>query len=182
MAPIFRDLFLFGFYTGMRKGEVLALRWERVDLAERILRVEETKTGNPLELPVTRQLAAILERRWSARECAPEGIRCWVFPSAVSVSGHLEDLHRYYDEIGDAGGTRFWFHGLRNCFITVAERELMLPRSLTKRLVNHARSSDVTEGYAADWTVEQLREPAQRIADRIDELMDMPTSAYGEAR
>jgi len=37
--------------------------------------------------------------------------------------------------------------------------------------VNHARSDDVTEGYAADWTVEQLREPAQRIADRIDELM-----------
>ena len=60
--------------------------------------------------------------------------------------------------------------GLRNCFITVAERELMLLRSLTKRLVNHARPSDVTEGYAADWTVEQLREPAQRIADRIDEL------------
>ena len=29
----------------------------------------------------------------------------------------------------------------------------------------------MTEGYAADWTVEQLREPAQRIADRIDELM-----------
>ena len=55
-------------------------------------------------------------------------------------------------------------------FITVAERELMLPRSLTKRLVNHARGSDVTESYAADWSVEQLRQPAQRIADRIDEL------------
>ena len=66
----------------------------------------------------------------------------------------------------------FGFHGLRNSFISVAERELLLPRSLTKRLVNHARSDDVTEGYAADWTVEQLREPAQRIADRIDELMD----------
>ena len=47
----------------------------------------------------------------------------------------------------------------------------MLPRSPTKRPVNHARPQDVTEGYAADWTVEQLREPAQRIADRIDELM-----------
>ena len=37
---------------------------------------------------------------------------------------------------------------------------------------------DVTEGYAADWTVEQLREPAQRIADRIDELMapDVPAA------
>ena len=42
---------------------------------------------------------------------------------------------------------------------------------MTKRLVNHARPSGVTEGYAADWTVEQLREPAQRMAYRIDELM-----------
>ena len=43
-------------------------------------------------------------------------------------------------------------------------------------MVNHAQPSDVTEGYAADWTVEQLREPAQRVADRIDELMDGRTS------
>ena len=60
---------------------------------------------------------------------------------------------------------------LRNSFITVAERELMLPPSLTKRLVNHARPNDVTEGYAADWTVAQLRELAQNIADRIEALM-----------
>ena len=52
----------------------------------------------------------------------------------------------------------------------------VLPRSLTKRLVNHARPSDVTEGYAADWTVEQLREPAQRIADRIDALTNAQAS------
>ena len=64
---------------------------------------------------------------------------------------------------------------MRNCFITVAEHDLLLPRSLSKRLVNHARSNDVTEGYAADWTAGQLREPAQRIADRIESLM------YGDA-
>ena len=74
--------------------------------------------------------------------------------------------------ITEAAGTKFWFHGLRNSFITVAERELLLPRSLTKRLVNHSRGSDATEGYAADWTVEQLREPVQRIAGSIDELME----------
>ena len=59
---------------------------------------------------------------------------------------------------------------MRNCFITVAERELML-HALAKRLVNHAPPNDVTEGYAADWTIGQLREPAQRIADRIEALM-----------
>ncbi len=30
---------------------------------------------------------------------------------------------------------------------------------------------DVTEGYAADWAEKQLRAHAQKIADRIDELM-----------
>ena len=86
---------------------------------------------------------------------------------------HVVEPRSHYAGITKAGSAKFWFHALRNAFITVAERELMLPRSLTKRLVNYARPSDVTEGYAADWTVEQLREPAQRIADRIDELMGM---------
>ena len=178
--PALRDIFLIGLYTGMRRGEVVSLRWERVDLERRILRVEETKTGEPLELPVTRQLAAIFERLRSdcGGHTAPSA---WLFPSPKKArAGHVADIARFYEGIGEAAGTRFWFHGLRNAFITVAERELMLPRSLTKRLVNHARPSDVTEGYAADWTVDQLREPAQRIADRIDELSGVaPARAVG---
>ena len=97
------------------------------------------------------------------------GAHRWVFPS-TGTSGHAVELQHLYRRISPAAGTKFWFHGLRNVFITVAERELMLPRSLTKRLVNHARGSDITESYAANWSVDQLREPAQRIADRIDEL------------
>ena len=42
--------------------------------------------------------------------------------------------------------------------------------------MNHAAPNDVTEGYAADWTIRQLREPAQRIADRIEELMEANSS------
>ena len=168
--PVHRDLMLFGLYTGMRRGEIVSLHWDRVDLDAWLFRVEETKTGVPLELPVTRQLGVILARRRANSDAMPADWRGWVFPSLSSKSGHVEELHGHYERIGKVAGTRFWFHGLRNVFITVAERELMLPRWLTKRLVNHARPGDVTEGYAADWTVEQLREPAQRIADRIDEL------------
>ena len=47
----------------------------------------------------------------------------------------------------------------------------MLPASLTKRLVNHAPPNDVTQSYAADWTIGQLREPAQNVADHIEALM-----------
>ena len=70
-----RDALWFGLYTGMRLNEVLPLRWERVDMAGLVFRVEETKTGEPLELPVTPQLAAILERRWAACETLPGSLR-----------------------------------------------------------------------------------------------------------
>ena len=70
-----RDALWYGLYTGMRLNKVLPLRWERVDMAGLVFRVEETKTGEPLELPITRQLAAILERRWAAREALPGSFR-----------------------------------------------------------------------------------------------------------
>ena len=177
IVPATRDIFWCGLYTGLRVSEVFGLRWDRVSLSRRLLRIEETKTGKPLLLPVTRQLAEVLERRradcldGAARDGAGARPRRWVFPSATSASGHVEELFHLYGRISRVAGTKFWFHGLRNAFISVAERELMLPRSLTKRLVNHARGADVTEDYAADWTIRQLREPAQRIADRIEELM-----------
>ena len=179
--PAIRDALWFGLYTGMRRDEVLTLRWERVDMDALTFRVEETKTGVPLALPITTQLAAILERRRIAATDLPEVVREWVFPSPTSATGHVQDPHHLYARIGKAGGAKFWFHGLRNSFITVAERELMLPPSLTKRLVNHARPNDVTQGYAADWTIAQLREPAQRIADRIETLMRLGTSPVDAA-
>ena len=104
-----------------------------------------------------------------------------MFPSEASASGHLESIQHFNARIGEAGGAKFWFHALRNCSITVADRELMLLTSLTKRLVNHAPSQDITEGYAADWTMEQPRDAAQRIADRIAELTLGTGPAYETA-
>ena len=137
-----------------------------------------TKWGNPF---VTLQLAVIFERRRAEAERALflVPLTGWLFPSTKSRSGHIEDVRKFDEANTNATGTKFWFHGLRNSFISVAERELLLPRSLTKRLVNHSRGSDITESHAADWTAEQLREPAQRVADRIDELtsIESPPSA-----
>ena len=66
--PVVRDAFRFGLYTGMRLTEVVALAWSQVDMAAMTVRIDDTKRGEPLEFPVTRQLAAILERRLAERE------------------------------------------------------------------------------------------------------------------
>ncbi len=161
--PVIKDAVYAGLYTGMRLREILWLKWD--DIKDGELTVIETKSGEPLRLPITQQLAEILNRRKTDNDTV------WVFPNADTKSGHYEDLNHIYPTISKAAGTRFWFHALRNCLITIAERDLTIATSLTKRLVNHARPQDVTEGYAADWTVRQLRGPAQAIADRIDALM-----------
>ena len=107
--PAIRDALRFGLCTGMRRDEVLTLRQERVDMDARTFRVEETKTGVPLERPITRQLAIILERRRNAAADLPEGVREWVFLSPASTTGHVQDPHHPYARIGKAGGSRFWF-------------------------------------------------------------------------
>ena len=175
-CPVVRDLFWVGLYTGMRLNEVRSLRWERVDFPELTVRVDHTKTGEPLVLPVTRQLGRVLERRWDARASQREGATdatpSWVFASPRGRRGLVGGVDTLYRSIERRGGKPFWFHAMRNCFITVASRYLLLPEALVKRLVNHRRlGGDVTQGYAADWTLEQLRGPAQRIADRIDALI-----------
>ena len=117
LEPAVRDIFLIGFYTGMRRGEIVSLRWERIDLDRRILRVEETKTGEPLELPITRQLATIFEQRLADVEGPAAQAEGWVFPSSRSGAGHVAGVGHFYGGIGEAGGEKFWFHGLRNAFI-----------------------------------------------------------------
>ena len=79
--PATRSISWVAMYSGMRRGEILTLRWERVDLARGVVHVPHTKTGTPLELPITRQLAAILE--WRRSETGGSG---WVFPSSSRCS------------------------------------------------------------------------------------------------
>ena len=52
----------------------------------------------------------------------------------------------------------------------MADDELALPAGLAARLAGAAPPREVTGAYTAEWTMEELREGAQLIADRIDEL------------
>src|SRR6266851_3781068 len=47
-----RDFVLFGYLTGMRRGEIASLEWADVDGDTIRLRAENAKTGEPNELPI----------------------------------------------------------------------------------------------------------------------------------
>jgi len=141
-----RDVFLFGLYTGMRLGEVVPLRWEDAHLDDGLFRVEETKTGVPLELPVTRQLGEILAWRRAEGNAVGEELRVWVFPSRMSASGHVEELNRHYEAIGRAGGAKFWFQCARLTGASAAgESPAGRRRQATTSTPSHGLTSARTE-------------------------------------
>ena len=168
---VIREALWFALYTGLLREEVLTLNWEHVDIEVRTFKVRHTRGTVSPELPVTTQLPGILDRRHA--ECGrPEPGQCaWVFPSPTSASGHLKETKHLYARISKAGGAKFWFQGMRNCYLAVAERDLLLPSSLTSRLLNRAPIGGIAAGHPEDWTIEQLRKPAQQIANRIRELL-----------
>ena len=47
-----RDVLLVALFTGMRRSEILRLKWDYLDFAGGLLRLPTTKNGDPLELPL----------------------------------------------------------------------------------------------------------------------------------
>jgi integrase len=157
--PLARDYLLVAVFTGMRRREIASLRWEHIDLNGRMLTVPKTKNGDPLVLPLSSYLTRLLGERKQRTDGSP-----WVFPTG-SAAGHLQECKSFVRRVEARSGIAFSLHDLRRTFITIAEG-LDIPAYALKRLLNHRTAGDVTSGYII-MDVERLREPVERIADRI---------------
>ena len=54
-TPLLKQLVILAVETGMRRGELLGLRWEHVHLAKRIVHLPLTKTGDSRDVPLSRR-------------------------------------------------------------------------------------------------------------------------------
>ena len=160
---VIRDALWLAMYTSLLREKVLTLNWEHIDREARTLRARHTRGTVSSELAVTTHPADILDRRHAACGRPEPGRRGLVFPSPTSASGHLKEIKYLYPRISETAGTKFWFQGMRNCYLAVAERDLLLPSSLTSRLPNRIPIAGIAAGHPGDWTIEQLREPSQQI-------------------
>jgi integrase len=165
--PIHRDYLLLLLFTGLRRREAAALRWSEVDLRNRVIRLPaiRAKSGVKLDLPMSDYVRDLLVARRAI------GDTTHVFPSN-SKSGHLEEPKFALAMVAEASGIKVSVHDLRRTYITAAESTEMSVMAL-KALVNHGLGRGVTEGYIR-MTVERLREPAQKVADRLKELCQVP--------
>ena len=161
--PVHRDYLLLLLFTGLRRTEAATLTWAHVDFGHRVIRIpaNRTKAGRKLDLPMSDMVHDLLvARRGLGRDK-------FVFPS-VSKSGHVEEPKFPLRLVAKACGVEVSAHDLRRTFVTIAESADISPLAL-KALVNHALGSDVTSGYVM-MTTERLREPAQKVTDKMKEL------------
>lgn len=119
-------------YTGLRQGELLALRWEHVDFIAGLLHVRRNFTGGvekvpkgkrvrsvPMMADVIDALAALKERE----HFTDDGDLVF----ASEVGEHLDHFtlrKRYYAALDRAGLRRIRFHDLRHAFGTAAIQKL----------------------------------------------------------
>ncbi|MDD5037407.1 MAG: site-specific integrase, partial [Methylococcaceae bacterium] len=78
----FADAFMISLLTGMRRTDVLSMRWEQVSLERGEWRIPDPKNTDPLTVPLVGEVIGLLRER---RQSEPGA---WVFPG-VGKSGHL---------------------------------------------------------------------------------------------
>jgi len=61
-APHLRPILAVAFGTGLRKGDILGLKWKDLDLGRSIISIQMQKTGEPLEIPLIPMLRVLLEQ------------------------------------------------------------------------------------------------------------------------
>ena len=116
-----RPILLTAYYTGMRKSEILKLRWDRVDLraGEIRLRPEETKTEEGRIIPMTKELSETLKNVTIYLDAAGHRVP-YVFTYAGKCLGSVR--RAFETTCRQAGITDTVFHDLRHTFVTNMRR------------------------------------------------------------
>ncbi|HJN12819.1 MAG TPA: site-specific integrase [Pirellulaceae bacterium] len=87
-----RDFVKLALFTGQRRGNVLAMRWDDLDLDRAIWTLPKTKTGKHV-VPLTKEVVEILRRRLRDNDGSE-----YVLPGRHG-KGHLKDPMRQWREI-----------------------------------------------------------------------------------
>jgi integrase len=148
--------------TGWRKGEVLGLRWDEIDLIRRTAILGDTKTGRSVR-PLSQAACDLLH-------CQPRGTNPLVFAGAHGGNGG-DTFKRQFKRTAALGGVPadVSAHTLRHSFVSVAA-DLDFSDLTIGALVGH-RGRSMTSRYAhgADAV---LLAAADRVASRVNELME----------
>lgn len=159
-----RDYVLVSLLTGARRSNVLAMRWQDVNLDRAEWRIPMTKNGTPQTVTLSPEVVEILATRKPEKETENDKVTVFVFPGP-GESGHLAEPGKGWQRILKAAGIdNLRIHDLRR---TLGSWQAKSGASLSiiGKSLNH-KSTSTTAIYAR-LDLDPVRESVNRASSAI---------------
>ena len=130
-----KNAILMMLYTGARRGNVLRMKWDELDLDARIWKMPRTKTGKDKTIALADSAVELLQ---TIQANDPD--EKYVFPSKTSASGHLVDVKRVWNTLKKKANIKnLRLHDLRHTLATYMIAQgadsFMVQRALTHQSI-----------------------------------------------
>lgn len=160
-----RELVVFAVLTGMRRGEILNLRWQNIDLARKVIFIEtdasfKTKAGKRRVVPMNEAVFALLGRKAMTEKAIGNADNEYVFTykgKQINGSYLTHEFKEYARKIDE----RLHWHSLRHTFASWLVQDGVSLFEVQK-LLGHS-STEVTQIYS-HLQPEQLHSTVNRIS------------------
>ena len=159
---LFRNLFKMLLFTGVRKCNVLCMKWSSINFDNNIWYVDKTKNGEPLTVYLCDQALEVLKNTPRVEGCD------WVFVNP-QTKNHVKDLKKAWNRIKNRCGIKdIVIHDLRRSFATVLLSTGTEP-SVVAKILGH-KSLLATSVYAK--LLDYVRQDAvQKAVNNIDKMV-----------
>jgi integrase len=151
--------------TGMRKAEILGIKWKDIDLDSGRITLHHTKNGDSRVVPVKGLALTKLQDLASPHKCNPSYLEEYVF--AIKKGGKPIDFRgSWKTALALSEIKNFTFHDIRHDYIT-ALSALGYPLHVISRIVGH-RSHAITASRYSHLSLEHAERAASEIGTDIE--------------
>jgi integrase len=150
--------------TGMRKGELLNLRWKNVDFERKQILLEETKNGDSRTIPMVGELKNLLH---DLAQKEMTSIDMLLFPGVEDPTKSRDFQTAWKRALKVASIHDFTFHDLRHCAATIM-LEAGVPHFAVARVLGH-RLLNTTLRYS-HLTEQAARDALEHISKKVEGL------------
>ena len=176
-----------GYYTGMRKGEVINLTWDKVDMKSRVIALDaaDTKDREARRIPICAALYKILEKTPKAiHDKAIHKNHVFLFKGKpirdirTALARACRDAGIPYGR-GEKNG--FVFHDTRHCFNTNM-RKSGVPESVIMKITGHSTREMFLRYDSVDATdTRKAVDQMEGFLTSVDQTVDQtPKTATGD--
>lgn len=136
------DIVWLALLTGARRGDLLAMRWQDLNLDAALWNIPNPKSRTAYVVALAPEAVEVIKSRRGL--CADS---VFVFPGD-GATGHWQEIKKSWEQFrADAGFPNLRFHDLRRTMASHAVQN-NVPLLVVAKMLGHASSAAVTEVYA----------------------------------